>query len=344
MESILSPLSQEEVAKIKGETPATKLIKTEDDNKSWNTLNPFEKKLVTRMINARKTKASIRSLVNYVKIVKRVYKLLGKEFNGVGITPLTNNVDDNIKMLNKKYKNSKDVLWAIINVLKAFPQAGSAIKKYSDAMGQKLKSDKFERGENLKNEKQSRVWMNYDKVLTEYKNNRSKLSLEDRTLISFVIFFPRRLADWYRMRLHKRGAKKKKDKINENYLNLNDRNIPVTFEFNRQKTADVEKDNIKFIPPALKGMITDYIRKMKLQNGDLLFPNASGNMYNAPDFSNKISKIFNTITGRQITNNIWRHIYVNRFGSGNKYNLNQKKKLAENLGHSFKTQQEYVKN
>jgi hypothetical protein len=319
------------------------LINTEDDNKSWNTLNPFEKKLITRMINARKTKASIRSLVNYVKIVKRVYKLLGKEFNGVGITPLTNNVDDNIKMLNKKYKNSKDVLWAIINVLKAFPQAGSAIKKYSDAMGQKLKIDKTERGENLKNTKQSRVWMNYDKVLIEYKNNRSKLSLEDRTLISFVIFFPRRLADWYRMKLHKRGAKKKKDKINENYLNLNDRNIPVTFEFNRQKTADVEKDNIKFIPPALKGMITDYIRKMKLQNGDLLFPKSSGGMYSASDFSNKISKIFNTITGRQITNNIWRHIYINRFASGNKYNLNQKTKLAENMGHSFKTQQEYVK-
>ena len=43
-----------------------------------------------------------------------------------------------------------------------------------------------------------------------------------------------------------------------------------------------------------------------------------------------------------MTNNIWRHIYVNRYGTG-KYNLNQKKKLAENLGHSFKTQQEYVK-
>lgn len=341
MNSILSPLSQEEVAKIKGETSATKLIKTNDDKKAFETLNPFEKKLVSRMINARKTKASVRSIVNYIKIVKRVYKLKGKEFNGVGIKPLTDNVDDTIKMVNKKYKNSKDVLWAIINVLKAFPQASSAIKKYSDAMGKKLKLDKTERGQNLKNTKQSRVWMNYDKVLTEYKKNRSKLSLEDRTLISFIIFFPRRIADWYRMKLHKKG--KKKDKVNDNYLNLNERNIPVTFEFNRQKTADVEKDNIKFIPPALKGMINDYIRKKGLQNGDLLFSNTSGKIYNASDFSNKITKIFNTITERQITNNIWRHIYINRFATGGKYNLNQKKKLAENLGHSFKTQQEYVK-
>ena len=342
MNSELSPLTQEEIAKIKGETPATKLIKTEDDNKAWKLLDPFEKKLITRMINNRKTQASIRSLVNYVKIVKRVYKLLGKEFNAVDMKPLKNNIDDNIKMLNNKYKNSKDVLWAIINVLKAFPQTETAIKKYSDAMGKKLKSDKTERGENLKNEKQSLNWMNYGKVMEAYKKNRSKLSLEDRMLISLVIFFPRRLADWYRMKLHKRQAKSKKDKVNDNYLNLNDRNIPVTFEFNRQKTADVEKDNIKYIPPALKGMISDYIRTKKLQNGDLLFPNTSGNMYNAPDFSNKISKIFNTLTGKQMTNNIWRHIYVNRYGTG-KYNLNQKKKLAENLGHSFKTQQEYVK-
>lgn len=342
MNSELNPLSQEEVAKIKGETSSTKLIKTNDDNKAWNTLNPFEKKLITRMINNRTTKASIRSLVNYVRIVKRVYKLLGKEFNGVGIKPLINNVDNNIKMLNKKYKNSKDVLWAIINVLKGFPQTTSAIKKYSDAMGKKLKSDKTERGENLKNEKQSVNWMSYDKVMNSYKKNRSKLSLENRMLISLVIFFPRRLADWYRMKIHKRQSKSKKDKINDNYLNLNDKNIPVTFEFNRQKTADIEKDNIKFIPPALKGLISDYIRSKKLQNGDLLFPNSSGKMYNAPDFSNKITKIFDTLTGRQITNNIWRHIYVNRFGTG-KYNLNQKKKLATNLGHSFKTQQEYVK-
>jgi len=341
MNSELSPLTQEEVAKIKGETSSQKLIKTKDDKTAYDKLNDIEKKLLTRMINNRKTKASVRSLSNYIKIVRRVYNILGKKFTGGNIySILTTGEEKIIDTLNNKYKNSKDVLWAIVNVLKAFPNTESSIKKYSDAMGKQLKRDKFQRGENKKNEKQSLNWKNYDKVMSDYKNKKGKLNLQDRTLISFVLFFPRRLADWYRMRLHKRG--KKKDKDNDNYLNLNERGVPVSFEFNRQKTADNE-NRIKYIPSSLKNMITSYIRTKELKNGDLLFPNSSGNMYTAPDFSNKISSIFLQLTDRKITNNMWRHIYITKFGDSRKFNVNQKKNLASNMGQSFNTQQEYIK-
>jgi len=173
MNSELSPLTQEEVAKIKGETSSQKLIKTKDDKTAYDKLNDIEKKLLTRMINNRKTKASVRSLSNYIKIVRRVYNILGKKFTGGNIySILTTGEEKIIDTLNNKYKNSKDVLWAIVNVLKAFPNTESSIKKYSDAMGKQLKRDKFQRGENKKNEKQSLNWKNYDKVMSDYKNKK----------------------------------------------------------------------------------------------------------------------------------------------------------------------------
>ncbi len=92
----------------------------------------------------------------------------------------------------------------------------------------------------------------------------------------------------------------------------------------------------------LKPVIYKYLKVLDVKDGELLFSNKSGNMYKPSDFSNKVGSLFKTVTGKRITSNLWRHIYIGHFGT-DKFNLNDKLNTSSKMGHSFKTQQEYIK-
>ena len=85
-ENKLTPLSTEEIKKIKGDLQVIKKFKTDDDKKLFNKLSYPEQKLINRM--SKFNKSSIRSLVQYLQKVKQIYKKDNQVFNGTDISLL----------------------------------------------------------------------------------------------------------------------------------------------------------------------------------------------------------------------------------------------------------------
>jgi len=326
----VSPLNTEEIKRIKGKLQVEKDVKLDDD-KIFNKLSYTEQKLINRM--SKINKSSVRSLVQYLQKVKQVYKKADKVFNGANIE-LLKNKRELLETL-KGYKNPKDHLFSIINVLKTFPGTESLTEYYGKIMKKFMDKNVKDIRENKKTQKQEENWINYTRLLDMFKKNKDRLDKKDKLLMSLIIFFPRRLQDWYKMRLHKTG---KKD-MNYNYLNVNKYGVPSSFQFFRSKSQGYE-DTTKRIPSSLKNIIMTTLREVK--NNTLLFPKQNGEMHNADSFSKKIRELFKTITGKRITMNMYRHIVATNL-SDKGYSMNQRQKVAENMGHNLIRQMEYSK-
>ena len=101
----LTPYTTEEIKKIKGPLPVEKLNILDDDKKLFNRLSYTEQKLVNRMNRNRKTKTSMRSLVQYIQKIKQIYKKDNQTFNGSNIGLLLDE-KKTMNILESNYKNS----------------------------------------------------------------------------------------------------------------------------------------------------------------------------------------------------------------------------------------------
>ncbi len=327
----VSPFSTAEIKKIKGPLSVEKDIKLNDDSKLFNKLSYAEQKLINRM--SKVNKSSVRTLVQYLQKVKQVYKKAGKVFDGTNIGFLKNKKQ--LLETLKVYSNPKDHLFGIINVLKTFPQTESLVEYYGKIMKRFIDKATRDIRENKKTQKQKADWINYPKLLDMFRKNKDKLDKRDRLLMSLIVFFPRRLQDWYKMRLHKTG---KKD-MNYNYLNVNRYGVPSSFQFFRNKSQGYE-DTTKRIPSSLKNVIMTSLREVK--NNTLLFPKKDGSMHNADSFSKKIRDLFGIITGKRISMNTYRHIVATHLQDKG-FSMNKRQEVSEQMGHSLIKQMEYAK-
>jgi hypothetical protein len=253
-------------------------------------------------------------------------------FDGTNIGFLKNKKD--LLETLKAYSNPKDHLFAIINVLKTFPQTESFTEYYGKIMKKFIDKNTKDIRENKKTQKQEANWINYPKLLDLFRKNKDRLDKRDRLLMSLIIFFPRRL-DWRLMRLHKTG---KKDP-NYNYLNVNRYGVPSSFQFFRSKSQGYE-DTTKRIPSSLKNIIMTSLREVK--NNTLLFPRQDGDIHNADSFSKKIRDLFGIITGKRISMNTYRHILATHLQDKG-YSMNKRQEIAENMGQNLLRQMEYAK-
>ena len=326
----VAPLTTDEIKRIKGPLQVEEKIELNDD-KVFNKLSYAEQKLVNRM--SKINSSSVRTLVQYLQKVKQVYKKAGKVFNGTNIGLLKDR-KETLKTLSN-YSNPKDHLFGIINVLKTFPQTESLVEYYGKIMKRFIDKNTRDIRENKKTQKQEANWINYPKLVDMFRKNKDKLDKMDRLLMSLIIFFPRRLQDYFKMRLHKTG---KKD-MNYNYLNVNRYGIPSSFQFFRSKSQGYE-DTTKKIPSSLKNIIMTSLREMK--NNTLLFPRKDGSMHTADSFSKKIRTLFGIITGKRITMNLYRHIVATNLEEKG-YSMNKRQETAEQMGHSLLKQMEYAK-
>lgn len=327
----VEPLTTAEIKRIKGKLPVEEKIRLNDDDKSFNKLSYAEQKLINRM--SKVNKSSVRTLVQYLQKVKQVYKKASKVFDGTNIGFIKNR-KETLKALSN-YSNPKDHLFGIMNVLKTFPETNSLVEYYGKIMKKFIDKNTRDIRENKKTQKQEQNWINYPKLVDMFRKNKDKLDKMDRLLMSLIIFFPRRLQDWYKMRLHKTGKKN----MNYNYLNLNKFNIPSSFQFFRSKSQDYEQQTKK-IPSSLKNIIMTSLREVK--NNTLLFPREDGSMHSADSFSKKIRDLFGIITGKRITMNLYRHIVATHLQDKN-YSMNKRQEVSEQMGHSLIKQMEYAK-
>ena len=316
-----------------------KLVILDDDKDMWNKLTNVEKILIDRM-NLKQDKnnyAKVRTLIQYLNKVKSLYKKLNTEFKGTNIHILTQ-TDTIIKLL-ENYKGKKDYFAAIIAVLKAYRHRNKFVDFYRKEMMKSKDEVILQQKNNEKTQSQKHNWIKYNTILHLFKKNKHILNDKDKLLLTLIICYPRRLQDYQKMRLHKKG---KKDH-NYNYLNLNKDKQPTTFDFFRSKSQDYEVIGAnQTIPNSVKTTITEYLTNNTIVNNQLLFSNNDGTMYSTDAFSKKIRKLFFLITGKDINMNLYRHIVATDL-TNKKVSINKRELIANQMGHSYTTNLLYSK-
>lgn len=157
---------------------------------------------------------------------------------------------------------------------------------------------------------------------------------------------PRRALDYQVMKVIKKKNKAvtqsyiddlKNDK-DFNYVILDNKNRPYEFIFNNFKTSNSIGTQVLSIPVELSKTLQSYILKAGINNGDILFSNNRGKPY--ANFAEVVKKAFKQATGKNITVNLIRHAYITHYLQ-TKRTVNQRKKLAELMGHDINTQSLY---
>jgi hypothetical protein len=157
---------------------------------------------------------------------------------------------------------------------------------------------------------------------------------------------PRRALDYQVMKVIKKKNKAvtqsyiddlKNDK-DFNYVILDSKNRPYEFIFNNFKTANSIGTQVLSIPVELSKTLQSYILKEGINNGDILFSNSRGKSY--ANFAEVVKKAFKQATGKNITVNLIRHAYITYYLQ-TKRTVNERKKLAELMGHDINTQSLY---
>lgn len=197
---------------------------------------------------------------------------------------------------------------------------------------------------NEKTETQKENWIDWTDVIETQKrleteaqaipqedldnNNQAQIEKVENyiTLSLYTIMPPRRNIDYYLMKV---GAMPD-GAINNNWYD------GTHFIFNVYKTARSRGAEKLAVPNALKDVLDEYIKKMKLNDGDfLLFPhikNRSGSV--------KMTRTLNNIFGKNVSSSMLRHSW-NTHVLGDI--LQKVKTNAEALGHSVGTDLNYVK-
>jgi len=140
--AVYVPKEEKEEEKVDTKPSSSRSFPVKDDEKLYNKLNEVEKKLADRIKKKMKTNPTMRSVVQYIQKVKQVFKKKGKTFVGNNIGMLLNK-RQTLEAI-RDYKNPKDHLWSIVNVLSVFPNTTEIRNFYSSIMGSYLKRNKKE--------------------------------------------------------------------------------------------------------------------------------------------------------------------------------------------------------
>lgn len=95
------------------------------------------------------------------------------------------------------------------------------------------------------------------------------------------------------------------------------------------------------LPVELGKVITGYLKKQNIENGDLFFTKQSGAMYSQSEFSKRLSNAFKVKYDKHsLTVDDLRHIYINHLDL-NQLSIQEKEDIAVAMGHSWQKQAEY---
>ena len=289
------------------------------------------------------------SAVSYIKLL---FNLNNKApFKSLAFLKKTGDIDSKLS----EYADStkKTILGAIVGVMSLRNLKGytKALGHYREQLGLKAKELRAVENTNVKSAKQEANWENMEditkrkeeswKSLTEKIGKKAKLTpalFED--LLNYLVVSlytdtsPRRNQDYMKMLV----VKKYSDSLPEdnNYLDLaNNR-----FVFNVYKTARKYGKHIVNIPDALSVVLKKYLKYHPGKSQFGVAPQPFLVHHDAKPLTaiNAITRVLNKWFGKNIGSSMLRHIWLS-----SKYNIEEMKKDALDMGHSVEEQKHYMK-
>lgn len=289
------------------------------------------------------------SAVSYLKLLFNLNDK--KPFKSLAFLKKTADIDG--KLATYADNTKKTILGAIVGVvsLKKLKGYTKALEHYREKLGLKAKELRELENSNVKSEKQEKNWESMDDInkrkdealtlLNAGIGKKAKISsglFED--LLNYLIVSlytdtsPRRNQDYMKMVV----VKKYVDTLpaDHNYLDLaNNR-----FIFNVYKTARKYGKHIVNIPDTLNAVLKKYLKYHpgKAQFGDGAQPLLVHHDGKPLTAINSITRVLNKWFGKNIGSSMLRHIWLS-----SKYNIDEMKKDALDMGHSVEEQKHYMK-
>ena len=223
------------------------------------------------------------------------------------------------------------------------PKYKDAIEKYKQAIVSYNNTINHIIGENILSKKEEDKYIDFNqiieihkKLLEDYNKDEEKDAFYNYVLLSlYVLFPPRRLQDYTKMKI---VQKEEKDK-NYNYL-VYDKN-KMKFVFNTYKTSNKYGTQIFEVPTDLKNILKKWIEMY--HKGSFLISNNNGEEVNDYNLSKYITNIIKKYSGIPAGVSMIRHAYISHITDNTSLSLNERQDIANKMAHSIYLQLQYYK-
>lgn len=298
---------------------------------------------------ARLKKEKKKMKTQQVQAVERIYKYItNEEFKGD--LSLFKNTVRVMKAINnnpswKKPNTRNKYLENLASVLNGNQDYEKAYKFYSKKSTQGRKNITDNENDNKLSESEKKNWVEQNIINNAYKSANSTY---DKALIALYSLIPPRrrgLAVWLTLSKTK-DFKKITNKNGHNWLLVSARGLPykiVMYRYKTFKTYGVYTINLRGkTNKPLRDILKSHINQNRIEQGKPIFYNNKGDYLEPSNMSAYIQNTFNYILGKSISFNLLRHIKITDFYKTPK-SINEKKKLAEKMGHDIGTQAKYAR-
>jgi hypothetical protein len=252
-----------------------------------------------------------------------------------------NDIETVIKSLRRKYSNDntlKSYLIVLTAIISHFPILRGSYLKITKLSKQINQITEDKRDENITTNPEKIIDLSDKKALLD---NIDKLgNINDKLIYAInVLIPPRRLENRFIRITDETDTDKLK--TTDNYLIVNG-NGKWKFIYNEYKTAKNLGQHPVNVPDDLKKILHEYIAINNLNIGDYLFSlkRDKRELISQPNFSSKISNVFNKIHGLKISNRFLRYSKATDTAHLSK---KEHKQLASDMGHSLNQSLSYRK-
>lgn len=240
----------------------------------------------------------------------------------------------------KSLKSYINVITVITSHLKDFQQVHQQLTRINIEINKRIQE---KRDDNVLEDNDKDRIIPLDKP-TILKGLDALKDMREKLIFGLYSLQPCRRLEYRFMRITKETDKDKLDDDNYNYLVITP---PYKFIFNNYKTNDkYGQQEIPVMDDDLINLIKKYITYYKLKVGDYLLGQTTdkNKVIAEPNFSNKLTQIFQKVYGIHTSLDYIRKSHIIAFlDQPKKLSNNEKKQFAEWMAHSTEEQTKYYK-
>jgi hypothetical protein len=197
-----------------------------------------------------------------------------------------------------------------------------------------------------KTEREEENWIELKQLKKLYKENTADYSIQDKLLIAMYILMPPARLDYHQIKIVRSAFVDAETglpdgvKDNENFLRIYKKSGRTYTELNLKeyKTSATYGPYKERLPKP----ISDLILQLPVSQ-EYLFQKKGGGAFSSPEtFATYLRSVFLKLTGKNLSVDILRHIYLTDFRKGEK-STEKKQAVAKKMMNSVEQQTEYLR-
>jgi hypothetical protein len=269
---------------------------------------------------------------------------------------------DKQKVLNEQLNDFLNTTYSVLNTRSAYQVAILGVAKHSPTFAELIGKEiidiitksneklipelKHYASSQSKSEKEEINWISLKDLKTLHKSRFADFSIQDNLLISFYTLIPPVRLDLGQVLIVRSGFIDETTGLpdgvseNENYLVINKKSgrYSTTLNLNSYKTERTYGAFKEKLPKP----ITDLIIKLPIEQTHLFSKRGGGAFASADTFGVYLRSVFFKLTGKNMSVDILRSIYLTDFRKGEK-STERKQAVARKMMNSVEVQTEYLR-